>query len=96
MYRRVKTSESNKTQTIFQNGDVYVVITFIPYDYKVSTIVYFVSNENGDEYGQYSNASEAIDKANQVVEAIAQQNAQKEAQEGHAFKVDETYLCNRR
>lgn len=70
MYSRVKTTESNKDQTIYQNGDIYVRISFLPYDRLNSTIVYFVSSTKGDEYGQFANAGDAIDRATKVVDLL--------------------------
>lgn len=65
-FQIVKTSENNKSQTIFDNGTIYVYLAFIDYTYREQKIVFFVSGKNGDEFGQFATAGEAIDKANSI------------------------------
>lgn len=66
-FQRVLKSENNKSETIFDNGILYVKICFVDYDYTNQTIVYFVSSHKGDEFGQFNTASEAIDRANELI-----------------------------
>lgn len=65
-YQRVKTPKNQKSVEIIRIDDLYVQLSFVPYDYKKSTIVYFVSRTNGDEYGQFPTAGEAIERINEV------------------------------
>lgn len=61
---------------IYENGEIIVDKVEIPYDKHVSHTTYFVSNKNGDEYGQFQNEPQAIAKAHFMVSVPAEQRRQ--------------------
>ena len=67
MFERVKICSTEAFDTpskvIFAENGIFVRKTLIPEDYNVSKIVYFVSGSNGDEFGQFDNSKDAIEKA---------------------------------
>lgn len=42
-----------------RKGDFYIFKSYVPYNYKQSTLVYFVSDDKGNEYGQYPTLEQA-------------------------------------
>ena len=53
----------------FNVGDFYVSAQMIDYTYTHSTLVYFVSSNNGDEFGQFATEQQAIDKCIKVAKS---------------------------
>ena len=59
-YKRVDTkSVKDNVEFLDRKGDFYIYKSYVPYDYKQSTIVYFVSDDKGNEYGQYPTLEQA-------------------------------------
>ncbi|MFN8741535.1 MAG: hypothetical protein ACK5YR_16540 [Pirellula sp.] len=52
--------------TICENEKIYVQEVHIAHSQGLTRTVFFVSGKNGDEYGQFKNAAEAIAKYNEV------------------------------
>jgi len=44
----------------YRKGNIYINSCWIPYDYENAYKVFFVSDTNGNEYGQYPSLSEAM------------------------------------
>lgn len=62
------TAMNTPSEILFDNNGVYVSKTLIPQTHEYSEIVYFVSGANGDEFGQFNNAADAIKKAEKMAE----------------------------
>ncbi len=48
------------TEIIQSLEGIAVYKTVLPYSHRESTVVYFVTSKNGDEYGQFGTSGEAI------------------------------------
>lgn len=62
-HREMKFDEHNKSypsEIIGRGKKAYAYLSYIPWDHCTSTLVYFVTAKNGDEYGQYKSAEEAL------------------------------------
>lgn len=68
-YKKVKCSNALDipSKTHFHKNGIYVSESLIPYDYETATIIFFVSGDNGDEFGQFPSLQKALDKAREVV-----------------------------
>jgi hypothetical protein len=51
------------SERLFEDNGVYVQKSFIMQTERETAIVYFVSGTNGDEFGQFTTAEKAIEKA---------------------------------
>lgn len=55
----LKVIGEKKSKEHSKGGGYYISETYVPYDDKYSTRVYFVSGDNGDEFGQYPTLEKA-------------------------------------
>ena len=63
---RIVQGHRNTSKEIFRKNGVYVMESFVPYTNTASTLVYFVSGSNGDEYGQFQTKIKALQKARKM------------------------------
>jgi len=54
------------SKEIYRNGSIYISKNVIPQTHTYAIYVYFVSGDNGDEFGQFATAEEAISKAKTI------------------------------
>lgn len=74
-----------------QNGDFYIVKNYVPYDYDSSTIVYFVSDIKGNEYGQYPTLEQAEKQFEKAIRGQAKDYAKGgRMEQGYNDRMDES------
>lgn len=54
------------TEFIQKGRKAYAYLSYIPWDECTSTLVYFVTGINGDEFGQFKSRDEAVGKLTEV------------------------------
>lgn len=59
----VNSNEAPATEWLLEQDGVQVYLTYIPHTYTSCTKVYFVSGDNGDEFGQFATEEAAMVKA---------------------------------
>lgn len=69
----IVSGKRNDSKIIFRKNGVYISKSYIPYTHTSSTIVYFVSGSNGDEYGQFTNKKSALKKARKMAKLSLQE-----------------------
>lgn len=69
----VKGKTPDKVNEFYRINGVYAYESYIPYTNTSSTLVYFVSGSNGDEFGQYTTKLKALDKAREMSKLTQEQ-----------------------
>jgi ElaB/YqjD/DUF883 family membrane-anchored ribosome-binding protein len=65
-FLKVLTEDNNKQKFHSKSKGYYINESYVPYDKKYSTRVYFVSGDNGDEFGQFPTLAEARKKLSEI------------------------------
>lgn len=60
----------------YRNNGIYAYSCEIPQTYTTTETVYFVSGDNGDEYGQFDNQAAAADRATFMAKVPTDQRRQ--------------------
>lgn len=58
---------------VFDKDGIYINESLIPYDYKTATLIYFVSDKSGNEYGQFKSKELALNKCQTLITLSAEQ-----------------------
>jgi hypothetical protein len=63
---RVKNNQAIEKKDILRKNNISVDLVAIAYDYENSDMIYFVSSDDGKEYGQFNNLNDAATRLYQI------------------------------
>lgn len=67
-YKRIPCTNALDVPSIIHqvSDEIYISESLIPYDRETATLVFFVSANNGDEYGQFPTLELALETAKSI------------------------------